>query len=175
MKNALTAEKGGYWDRWKEKNFSASLATFLPCMSDIASCRIGLCFMALHVLCSIIRSSLSINSIGCLEWKRSFTNSNVKDDIAYQGKDFQIESILGVIGDDILLDNRTRWVHKSTGEIMMTWLESGPTPYRVLAQNQRYTSSDWQMVDVCKTAMKWLDDTFEPRGTLGWEWTICKH
>jgi hypothetical protein len=73
-----------------------------------------------------------------------------------------------MIGDDILLDNRTRWVHEGTGEIVMTWLESGLTPCRVLAQNQQYMSSKRQMVDVCETTTIWLDDRCEPRGTLGW-------
>jgi hypothetical protein len=31
------------------------------------------------------------------------------------------------------------------------------------------------MVDVCETTTMWLDDRREPRSTLGWEWTICKH
>jgi hypothetical protein len=33
------------------------------------------------------------------------------------------------------LENRTRWIHEGTTEIMMTWLESGSTSYGVLAQN----------------------------------------
>jgi hypothetical protein len=32
-----------------------------------------------------------------------------------------------------------------------------------------------QMVDVCKTTTIWLDDRCNPSGTLGWEWTMCKH
>jgi hypothetical protein len=56
-----------------------------------------------------------------LEWKRTFSNSNVKDDIPHRGKNFPTESIIGVIGDDILLDNRTGWIHEVTGEIILTW------------------------------------------------------
>jgi hypothetical protein len=59
------------------------------------------------VLCSITQSSWSINSIGCSEWKRIFSNSNVKDDIAYRGKNFQTEPILSTIRDVIPLDNQT--------------------------------------------------------------------
>jgi hypothetical protein len=40
--------------------------------------------------------------------EKNFSNSNVKDNIPYWGKNFQIESIIDAIGDDILLDNRTR-------------------------------------------------------------------
>jgi hypothetical protein len=39
--------------------------------------------------------------------KGTFLNSNVEDNITHQGKNFQTESILGAIKDDILLDNRT--------------------------------------------------------------------
>jgi hypothetical protein len=43
--------------------------------------------------------------------------------ILHQGKNFQTESIIGVIGDDILLDDRTGQIHEGTSEIMMPWLE----------------------------------------------------
>jgi hypothetical protein len=68
--------------------------------------------------------------------KGFFSNSNVEDNIAHRGKNFQTESILDTIEDDTLLDNRTWWIHEGMSETMMTWLESGPTPCRVLAQNQ---------------------------------------
>jgi hypothetical protein len=44
---------------------------------------------------------------GARKGKRTFSNSNVKDNIPYLGKNFQIESIIGAIRDDILLENRT--------------------------------------------------------------------
>jgi hypothetical protein len=120
------------------------------------------------------RSSMPLFLVRCSGGKRTFSNSNIKDDITHWGKNFQTDSIIGAIGYDIPLDNR-RLVTRSHGEIMTTWLESGPTPCRVLARNQRYTSSTMAMVDVCETTTIWLDDKYEPRGTLGWEWTICKH
>jgi hypothetical protein len=43
--------------------------------------------------------------------------------ILHQGKNFQMKLIIGVIGDDILLDNRSRWIHEVTCEMKMTWLE----------------------------------------------------
>jgi hypothetical protein len=43
--------------------------------------------------------------------------------ILHLGKNFQMESIIGVIEDDILLDNRSRWIHEVTCEIKMTCLE----------------------------------------------------
>jgi hypothetical protein len=102
----------------------------------ISPCRIRLCFMTLLVARFITQSSWSSNSSRCLKWKGTFSNSNVEDDITHQGKNFQTESILGTIEDGILLDNRTRRIHEGTSEIMTTWLESEPTPCKVLAQNQ---------------------------------------
>jgi hypothetical protein len=75
------------------------------------------------VSCSITQSSWSINSIGYSEWKRTFSNSNVKDGIAHRGKNFQTRSILGAIEDGILLDNRIGQIPAGMSEIMMTWLE----------------------------------------------------
>jgi hypothetical protein len=101
---------------------------FILCVGDIARFRIGLCFMTLHVLFLITQSSWSSNSTGCLEWKRTFSNSNVKDDTPHQGKNFQTELIIDVIEDDILLDNRTGWIHEEHGtEMNNTILGIGST------------------------------------------------
>jgi hypothetical protein len=102
----------------KEETSWSPMQPFLPCMSDIAPCRIGLCFMTLLVLCSNTRCSWSINLIECSEWKRTFLNSNVKDDNPNWGKNFQSESIIDVI--DILLDDRSGWIHEDVGEIILT-------------------------------------------------------
>jgi hypothetical protein len=101
----------------------------LLCMNEIAPCRIGLYFMTLLVLCSITRSSWSINSIRCSKWKRTFSNSNFKDDKAHWGKNFQNELILGAIGDHILLDNRTGWIHKVECKIKVTRVKNERTPW----------------------------------------------
>jgi hypothetical protein len=85
---------------------------FLSCVGDIAQCSIGLCFITLIVLHFITRSSWSSNLSGCSEWKGTSSNSNVKDYIPHWGKDFQTKSILVMIRDDVLLDNRTWWIHK---------------------------------------------------------------
>jgi hypothetical protein len=66
--------------------------------------------------------------------KRTFSYPNVKGDILHPGKNFQTASIIDVIGDDILLDNRSRWIHEVMCEIKTSWLEGGPTPCRVLAR-----------------------------------------
>jgi hypothetical protein len=42
-----------------------------------------------------------------------------------EGKNFQIESILGMIEDDILLDDRTRGIHDVAGKIILTWHRNG--------------------------------------------------
>jgi hypothetical protein len=73
------------------------------------------------VLCFITWSSWSIDSIGCSKWKRTFSNSNVEDDILHQGKNFQTKLALGVIKDDLLLDSRIGWIHGVAGEIILTW------------------------------------------------------
>jgi hypothetical protein len=55
-------------------------------------------------------------------------------------------------------------------EIKTTWLEGGPTPCRVLAQNQRYRSTNRAKgVDVGRTTMIRLDDGRESRSALGGE------
>jgi hypothetical protein len=56
--------------------------------------------------------------IGCLGWKRTFSDSNTKDDIAHWGKKFQADSIISAIGDDILLDNRSGWIHDKYGSMI---------------------------------------------------------
>jgi hypothetical protein len=116
MNDALTAEKRRYRDRWKKETSQIPMQLFLPCMSDIPPCRIGLCFMTLLVLCSITRSSWSSNSIGCSEWKRILPNSNVNDFLK-----FQAGSIICAIEDYILLYDRTRWIHEIVVEIALTW------------------------------------------------------
>jgi hypothetical protein len=53
--------------------------------------------------------------------KRYFSNSNAKDDNPHRGRNFQTDSIIGAIGDDILWDARTGWMHKVACEIILTW------------------------------------------------------
>jgi hypothetical protein len=84
-----------------------SHAASLPCLGDIAPCRIRLGFMTLLVLRFITLSSWSSISSGCSEWKRTFSSSNVKDFLK-----FQSGSIIGAIKDKILLDDRIGWIHE---------------------------------------------------------------
>jgi hypothetical protein len=70
--------------------------------------------MTLFVLCFITWYSRSSNSSECSDRKRTFLNPNVEDSIPYRGKDFQTESIIGVIRDDVLLGNKTGWIYKVT-------------------------------------------------------------
>jgi hypothetical protein len=84
--------------------------------------------MTLLVLHLITWPSWSNNSSGCSKVKRTFSNSNVKNNIPYWGKNFQTESIIGTIGDDIRLDNRIGQTHEVTSEIILTWLGSERTP-----------------------------------------------
>jgi hypothetical protein len=58
------------------------------------------------------------------------------------GKNFQAELNIGAFEDDLLMDIRTGWIYECTVEIMITRLESGPTPCRVLTQNKWYTSTN---------------------------------
>jgi hypothetical protein len=137
-------------------------------MSDIAHCRIRLCFMTLLVLCSITRSSWSIKSIGYSEWKRTFSNSNFEDGITHQGKNFQTESILGTIKDGILLDNRKGQIHEDMSETMMTWLEADRHHVGYLHEISDTRALLGQVADVCETTTIWVDDSRDPRSTLGW-------
>jgi hypothetical protein len=58
--------------------------------------------------------------------------------------------------------------YEHTIEITTPWLESGPTPCRVLTRNKQYTSTN-RVKMVCGIATAWLDDRRESRSTLGWE------
>jgi hypothetical protein len=126
----------------RRRTSQSLLQLFLPCVSVISPCRIRLCFTTLLIVRFITWSSWSSNSSRCSEWKWTFSNANIENDITHRGKKFQTESILGAIEDDILLDNRTGQIHEGTSEIMTTWLKCGPTPCRVLAQNQWYMSTN---------------------------------
>jgi hypothetical protein len=44
--------------------------------------------------------------------------------------------------NDVSLDNSNKMVLDVAYEINTTWLDGGPTPCRVLAQNQRYMSTN---------------------------------
>jgi hypothetical protein len=57
--------------------------------------------------------------------KRTFSNSNVKDDIPNQGKNFQTKSINGAIKDVVLLDGRIGWIHKVVGKVILAWRRDG--------------------------------------------------
>jgi hypothetical protein len=107
--------------RWTHRS---SMSLFPLCLGDIAPCRIRLYSMTLLVLRFITPSSSS-NSIGYSEWKRTFSSSNVKDDMSHQGKNFQTELILGAIGDDIILDGRIGWIHEVVGKVILTWRRDG--------------------------------------------------
>jgi hypothetical protein len=111
------------------------MSLFLSCVDDITPNWNGWCFMTLLALRFIIQSSWSNNLRGCSEWKRTFSSSEAKDHILHRGKNFQAQSNIGAFEDDLLLDDRRGGIHERTVENMATWLESGPTPCRVLAQN----------------------------------------
>jgi hypothetical protein len=125
----------------RRKTSQSLMQLSLRCIGDISPCRIGPCFKTLVVVCFITWSSWSSDLSGCSEWKRTFSNLNVKDNITHWGKNFQTESILGAIRDDILLNNQTQWVHEGMGEIMMTWLKIGLTPSRVLKRLSQHKST----------------------------------
>jgi hypothetical protein len=101
----------------RRKTSRSPMQLFFLCVDNIAPCRIRFCFMTLLVLSFITRSSWSNNSSGFSEWKRTFSNSNVKDDIPHQGKNFQTKSIIGAIEDDILLK-------LEKGGYMKSWVRS---------------------------------------------------
>jgi hypothetical protein len=73
------------------------------------------------------RSSVPLFLVGHARWKRTFSNSNIKDDITHWGENFQTDLILDAIGDDILLDNRTGWIHNGMGENIHAWRRTDNT------------------------------------------------
>jgi hypothetical protein len=148
---------------------------FLPCVGVIAPCRIRLCFLTLLVLRFLTQSSRSNNSSRYSEWKRTFSNSNVEDDITHRGKNFQTKSILGAIKDNMLLDNRTGQIHEGASDITMTWLEVDRHHVGYLLEISNTRALLGQMADICETAMIRPDDRCKPRSALCWEWTICNH
>jgi hypothetical protein len=78
--------------------------------------------MTLLVLRFITRSSWSKNSSECFERKkRTSSNSIVKGNFPNRGENFQTESIIGTIEDDILLDGRIGWIHEVMGKVILTW------------------------------------------------------
>jgi hypothetical protein len=73
------------------------------------------------------------------------------------------------------------WITEQDG-YMKTWVRSWWHGSKVDRYHVRYLleindtrALIGKMVDVCETTIIWLDDRCEPRGTLGWEWTMCKH
>jgi hypothetical protein len=99
-----------------------------------------------------------------LRMERTFPGSKVKDDILHRGKNFQTESNIGAIEDDLLLDGRTGWIHEVTCEIKMAWLEGGSCLKSVVHEHQY---GKW--VDVGGTIMIWLEKGCGPRSALDWE------
>jgi hypothetical protein len=71
--------------------------------------------------------------------------------------------------------DRTGWVHKVAGELITTWLKSGPTHVGYLLRIHDPRALIGQVVNVCETTMIWLDDRHKPGGTLGWGWMTPKH
>jgi hypothetical protein len=53
--------------------------------------------------------------------KRTSSNSNIEYNIPNRGKNFQTESIIGVIEDHILLYCRIEWIHEVVGKVILTW------------------------------------------------------
>jgi transposase len=65
--------------------------------------------------------------------KRTFSNSNVKVFLK-----FQIGSIIDAIEDGILLHDKTGWIHKIVGEIILTWRRNGQHYLSIGATLTRY-------------------------------------
>jgi hypothetical protein len=127
--------------------------------------------------CVVLHYSIFLvhQAIGYSEWKRTFSNSNFEDGITHRGKNFQIESILSTIKDGILLDNRKGQIHEDMSETMMTWLEADRHHVGYLHEISDTRALLGQVADVCETATIWVDDSRDPRSTLGWAWMAYKH
>jgi hypothetical protein len=136
---------------------------FLLCMGEIAPYRIRVGFMALLVLRFITRSPWSSNSSGCSEWKKTFSNSNVKNSL-----NFQTGSIIGAIKYDILLDDRTWWIHNVVGEIILTWRRNGVFKWDRPWWGTSAIRAPGRIHEGTHEATTiWLDDGHKVRSTLG--------
>jgi hypothetical protein len=94
---------------------------FLSCMSGIAlvesNCASRLCLYR----ASLLDPLGPVTRADAWNGKELSHTPMLRPTILHQGKNFQIESIIGVIGDDVLLDNRSRWIHEVTVETILTW------------------------------------------------------
>jgi hypothetical protein len=129
----------GSVERRKTSQFPMQL--FFPRMGDIAPCRIRLCFMTLLVWG--LHSSIFL-----VQWlERMLRKEKELSQIPVTRTTSPIEVRTSKVNRSstrsnmTLLDNRIGQIHEGTSEIMTTWFKSEPTPCRVLARNQWYTSS----------------------------------
>jgi hypothetical protein len=92
-------------------------------------------FVTRGVTVTLHYSILSVHYlIKCSGWKRTFSYPNLKDDIFHQGQNFQTQSNIGTIDDDLLLDGRIGWIHEVACEVRASWLKCEWTPCRVLGR-----------------------------------------
>jgi hypothetical protein len=155
----------------KRKSSRCLMPLFVLCVGDIAHFRIGLCFMTLHVFFLITQSSWSSNLTGCLEWKRTFSNSNVKDDTP-----------IGV------RTSRLNW-SSTRSKMIFSWTIEQDGYMKNMAQKWTTLSwvldRPWQFMSAIRApgrvqestheaTMIWLNDRREPRSTLGWKWMVCR-
>jgi hypothetical protein len=117
----------------RRRNSRSSMPLFLLGVGDIAAHQIGLCFMTLLVLHFITRSLWSSNLSECSKWKRTFSNSNIKDFLT-----FQDGSIIGAIKDDILMDDRIGWIYEVAWEIILSWRRNGQLYLEIGSSLMRY-------------------------------------
>jgi hypothetical protein len=149
----------------KEENFSISHETF-PSMSGWHSTIVESGYTSWFCLLRFITRLLDPTRSDAQTGKElSLSNSNVKDNILYQGKTSKLN--LHSLGWWNRMDTqkarvRSWWHGSKVGQHHVGYL---------LKINDTQTLIG-QMVDVCETTMIWLDNKCESRGTLGWEWTI---
>jgi hypothetical protein len=145
---------------------------FLPCVGDIAPCRIRLCFITLLVLRFINRSSWSSNLSGCSKWNttslipmsRTLSNSKLDWSLALSKMIFS-----WMIEQDGYIKSHVRsyWhgVEMDNTILVLDRPWRGMSAIRAPGRIHEGTP---------EATMIGLDDRRRPKSTFGKKWTIYK-
>jgi hypothetical protein len=175
MNDAFIMEKQRFRDRWKKETPWFPMQPFLPCMSDIIPCRIRLCFMTLHMLCSITQSSWSSTQSNTLNGKelsqipmsRMTSPTGVRTSKLNRSSALSKMTFSWITKQDSYMKARVRsWWHGSK-------VDRHHVGYLFEISDTRALLG--QMADICESTTIWVDDRRKPRSTLGWAWMMYKH
>jgi hypothetical protein len=172
----MTAYQEGQQDSWKEEDFSVTHATFSSvlgrhstlCNQIVLPDSTGVVFhysiFLVQPLEQMLRKGKELSQIPMLRTTSPIGVTTSKLNQSLTWSEMTLSCITEPNG---YMKARVRsWWHGSK----VDWHHIG-----YLLKINGSQALIGQMVDICETAMIWLDDRCEPRGTLSWEWTMCKH